>query len=577
MRKTKIICTIGPATDNDKSIEKLLDGGMNIARLNFSHGTHESHKGTIDRLKKARKKKKTPLAIMLDTKGPEVRTAVLPDEGISVNTGDKITLVPEEFAKKGEIPVNYPGLPEDVKAGDSILIDDGTLALSILSLDGPRIFCQVENSGLIESRKGVNVPGVALSLPILSEKDKGDLLFGIKEEVDYIAASFVRNDTDVLTIRRLLDENGGKDIKIISKIENGEGVECIDHILALSDGVMVARGDLGVEVNFEDVPFIQKEIIRKGKAVGKPIIIATQMLDSMINNPRPTRAEVSDISNAIYESASTVMLSGETAKGKYPFNCLDVMRRTVEASEDKIDYKRRFFAAGSYPGDITHAVTVAAVTTAYTLDANAIIVLTKSGRTAISISRLRPSIPIVTITPSQSAYEKLAMNWGVIPLLLEMKADFEGLIEGAKIKAKEAGIVKDGDLIVIVAGVPVGLSGFTNSLRIDTIGDVIARGKGSHKGTATGRACVCRTAQEGAEKFCEGDILICPGSPIDMVPVMKKAAGIVLEYKDDYEHALAAAMALEVPLLTEAAGVMEIIKDGHPLRIDGDKGLIYRS
>lgn len=577
MRKTKIICTIGPATDREDSIAKLIDMGMAVSRLNFSHGTHQSHGETIERLKKIRQEKKTALAIMLDTKGPEVRTAQLPEGGVAVEPGAEVVLTPEAYAQEGEIPINYENLPSDVTAGDPILIDDGILGLTVIAVDGPRIRCRVDNPGVIESRKGINVPGVNLTMPILSEKDSGDILFGIEQGVDYIAASFVRNETDVLTIRHLLDNNGGEEIKIISKIENGEGVENIDEILALSDGVMVARGDLGVEVSYEDVPFIQKEIIRKAREASKPVIIATQMLDSMIVNPRPTRAEVSDISNAIYESTSAVMLSGETAKGKYPFECLKVMARTVEASEEKIDYPLRFFATRSTRStDITQAVTVAAVTTAYNLDANAILVLTKSGRTAQSISRLRPSIPIVTITPSQSAYQKLAMNWGVIPLLLDMKADFEELIGGAKAKAKEAGIVKDGDLIVVVAGVPVGLSGFTNSLRIDTVGDVIARGTGCLKGAASGRACLCRTPKEGTVKFREGDILVSPSSPIEMIPLMKKASGIILEGKDEYEHALAAGMALDIPVITQAAGVLEIVKDGSPIRMDGEKGLVYR-
>ncbi len=333
-----------------------------------------------------------------------------------------------------------------------------------------RIRCRVENAGLIESHKGINVPGVSLSMPILSEKDRSDILFGIEQDVDYIAASFVRNEEDVKTIRALLDGNGGEDIRIIAKIENREGVDNIDAILALADSVMVARGDLGVEVSYEDVPFIQKEIIRKARDAGKPVIIATQMLDSMIHNPRPTRAEVSDISNAIYESASVVMLSGETAKGLYPFECLNVMRRTVEASEEKIDYERRFFASGSeHTGDITGAVTVAAVTTAYSLAANAILVLTKSGRTASSISRLRPSIPIVTITPDEKAFHRLSLIWGVGPLHLEMKRDFEELIRGALDKALETDHLGKGDIAVIVAGVPVGLTGQTNSLRIEKV------------------------------------------------------------------------------------------------------------
>lgn len=577
MKRSKIICTIGPATDDIDSMENLLKGGMNVSRLNFSHGTHQSHGETIARLKTVREKLNLPLAIMLDTRGPEVRTGALDSAGIAVEEGEEITLVFEDLCGEGDIPVNYRKLSDDVSVGNRILIDDGIIALTVLQIKDSRIICRVDNAGTIESYKGVNVPGANLSLPILSDKDRKDILFGIEQEVDYIAASFVRDEGDVLSIRHLLDQNKGENIRIISKIENAEGVENIDEILALSDGVMVARGDLGVEVSFEDVPFIQKEIIKKAINEGKPVIIATQMLDSMIHNPRPTRAEVSDISNAIYESASAVMLSGETAKGKFPFECLRVMRRTVEASEEKINYRQRFFAQQeSQSGDITHAVTVAAVTTAYNLDADAILVLTKSGRTAQTISMLRPSIPIVTITPSPSTYQKLSMNWGIIPLLLDNMENFEDLIKSATEKAKDAGIVKDGNLIILVAGVPVGHSGFTNTLRIETVGDVIARGVGYLKGNASGRACLCRTPKEAEGKFREGDILVCPSTPIEMVSLMKKASGIIVEKKDENQHGLAAGMALDIPIITEAAGVMEVIKDGNPLRIDGEQGLIYR-
>ena len=576
MRKTKIICTVGPATDDVKVLKQLVKMGMNVARLNFSHGNHEEHQIRIDAIKKIREELAQPVAILLDTKGPEIRTREIPG-GRKVELGEEIVLTTSpEVISDGRIPLSYRNLTEDMAGVSSILIDDGTIELEVLEVKGDDIRCRVMNHGVIESRKGVNVPGAVLKMPILSKNDKEDIIFGIKNEVDFIAASFVRSEKDVLSIRRLLDENGGKDIMIIAKIENGEGVDNIDQILALSDGVMVARGDLGVEVSYDQVPFIQKEIVRKSLAKSKPAIIATQMLDSMIENPRPTRAEVSDVYNAIFEAASTIMLSGETAMGEYPLECFEVMDRTACSSEARVDYRQRFFASqAAHVNSVTGAITNAAVTTAYNLDADAIIVLTTSGKTAFSISRLRPAVPIITITPRKKVYNQMALNWGVIPFVSDMKESFEAMVQEALDIAKRSGVVKDGDLIVMVAGVPVGIAGRTNSIRIETIGDVIGRGRGLVKGRVSGRTCICRTASEGRDVFQDGDILVVSNTDKEYLSLMKRAGGIILENQDSNEYAETVGAARDIPVVAEVTNALHFLKHGRIITLDGDHGLIF--
>ena len=576
MRKTKIICTAGPATDDEKILRELIRRGMNVARLNFSHGTHEEHKLRIDTIKRLREELGKPVAIMLDTKGPEIRTREIPG-GREVKLGEEIILTTLQTPPEdGRISLSYEGLTGDMDGVSTILIDDGTIELEVLDVGPTDIKCRVLNSGVIESRKGVNVPGAVLKMPILSQKDREDILFGIANDVDYIAASFVRSEKDVLSIRHLLDENGGKNIMIVSKIENGEGVDNVDEIITLSDGVMVARGDLGVEVSYDIVPFIQKEIVGKSIAKAKPAIIATQMLDSMITNPRPTRAEVSDIYNAIYESASTIMLSGETAKGDYPLECFNVMDRTAVSSEERINYQNRFFASQAvHVNSVTGAVTNAAVTTAYNLDADAIIVLTTSGKTAFSIARLRPAVPIITITPSRKVYNQLSLNWGIIPFVIDMEEDFEVLIKEAMETAKNSGIVSDGDLVVIVAGMPVGIFGRTNSIRIETVGDVIGRGRGVVPGRACARTCICRTASEGRQVFQDGDILVISSTGREYLPLMKRSGGIVLENPDTHEHAETLGVALDIPVISEVSNALSFLKHGKIITLDGENGLIY--
>ncbi|MDA3899825.1 MAG: pyruvate kinase [Spirochaetes bacterium] len=471
MRKTKVICTIGPATETPEILEQLILGGMNVARLNLSHGSQKEHGPKIDAIIRLREKLGKAVAILLDTRGPEVRVGTMRDGGVEIEADTIIELTTENcIGDKKRIPVNYPGLPADIRMCKEILIDDGSIQLEVLAVEKSVIRCKVLNAGIIKTHKGVNVPGAKLTLPVLSDNDMNDIVFGIQRGIDYVAVSFTRRGADIREIRSFLDASGGTDVMIIAKIENSEGVENVKEILEYADGVMVARGDLGVEVSYEQVPFIQKDIIALSLLLGKPAIVATQMLDSMIVNPRPTRAEVSDIYNAVNEECSAIMLSGETAAGKYPLPCLNVMCRTAEYSEDRIDYKTRFFAFREPHKEIvTGAVTNAAVTTAWNIDAGAIIVLTVSGSTAFFISRLRPSIPIIAITPNKKVYYQLALNWGICSFQSEMYDDFEIMLKNAIDITRASGIVENGREVVIVAGIPVGKRGSTNCIRVETI------------------------------------------------------------------------------------------------------------
>lgn len=569
---------MGPAVSSRDTMKKLILNGMNVSRLNFSHASHEDHKAQIDILKELRKELKQPLAILLDTKGPEIRTLQLENGNREVKENDRVIITPDKKKNTGDyIPVSYSRIAHDLGIKKTILVDDGRIELEVEKVIKEDIHCRVVNNGRIGSRKGINIPGARIMLPAISEKDRKDILFGIENNVEYIAASFVRNQDDILAIRRLLDENGGEDILIIAKIENEEGVENMDSILALSDGVMVARGDLSVETSYEKVPLIQKQIITKSLALNKPAIIATQMLESMIESPRATRAEISDVANAIYDSASTVMLSGETAMGEYPVQCLETMDKTARTIENNLDYKQRYLSraySGKPSQTVTHAVTEAAVATAYNINADAILCLTKTGRTAFSVSSLRSGIPIIAATPSEKVYHQLALNWGIIPILSTIENDFYTLVKETMAQAKERGILKDGDQVVIAAGLPMGYSGMTNMIQIETVGDVIVRGKCLVGGKALGRVCVCRTAVEAAALFQDGDILVVTKTTEEMLPLIKRSSGIILSESDTNHYAKTLGQALDIPVVCQAGGAMEIIRNGTMISLDGDKGLI---
>lgn len=470
MRKTKIICTIGPASNTKEMISKLVDDGMNVARLNFSHGTHESHLETINTIKEVRKEKRKPIAILLDTKGPEIRIKKFENpKGIYLNTDEEFILTTKDIeGTKKEVSITYKNLYKDVSVGQTILIDDGRICLKIKEISNEDIICKVLTGGLLTDNKGVNVPHVHIKMPYLSEKDKSDILFGIQNEVDFIAASFVRNKQDIIDLRAFLNRYECKHIKIISKIENLEGIENIDSILEMSDGLMIARGDMGVEVEYEKIPGIQKNFIKKCQELGKIVITATQMLESMTTSIMPTRAEITDVANAVFDGTSAVMLSGETAAGKHPDLVLKTMVKIINQAEednikyfDDIDYKNIHTR--------TNAICDAACITARDIKAKAIVAITKSGETARLVSKYRPKEMIIATTPYYHSYYQLALSWGVLPVLTPVQKTENGLINGAIESIKEEGILKEMDTIVLTAGLPLDISGTTNLLKVLTI------------------------------------------------------------------------------------------------------------
>ena len=477
MRKTKIVCTLGPATDREGVLRQMILAGMNVARFNFSHGTHEEHKKRYDEVDRLRTRYDLPIATLLDTKGPEIRTMNFKEGSVILKEGQEFFLTTKEIEGTEEgCSVTYADLPHDVKVGAPILIDDGLIAMEVIHKTDTTVYCKVKNGGKVSNHKGINLPGTEISMPFMSDRDKSDLLFGIENDFDFVAASFTRTADDIREMRQFLADNGGKDIRIIAKIENAQGVENIDEIIAVSDGIMVARGDMGVEIPNEEVPVIQKVIIKKVYEAGKIVITATQMLDSMMHNPRPTRAETTDVANAIYDGTSAVMLSGETAAGAYPVESLQTMIRIAERIEEDINYRQRFRHIDfNEHDDITAAISHASVMLAHDMGARAIITVTKSGFTARMISRFRPAFPIIGFTPDRKSWRQMNLSWGVTPLMLELKNDTMELLNSAAITARNRGYVENGDITVITAGVPIGNVGTTNMVKVHTIGDTVTR------------------------------------------------------------------------------------------------------
>ena len=471
MTKTKIICTLGPATDQPGILDALIQEGMSVARFNFSHGNYEEHEKRLKELREARTRFQKPIAALLDTKGPEIRVK-------SFKTG-KVELQPDQLFRlcsgevegnEEQVSITCQDLYKDVAVGKRILLDDGLIAMQVEAIEGKDIICRVINGGFVSNNKGVNVPEVHLSLPYVSEKDRQDILFGIEKDFDFVAASFVRCADDVLQIRRILDENGGKSIEIISKIENREGVDNIDEIIEASNGIMIARGDMGVEIASEEVPVIQKMIIKKVYEAGKKVITATQMLDSMMKNPRPTRAETTDVANAIYDGTSAIMLSGGTAAGKYPVEALQTMVRIATRTEQDIDYRKRFFGYDHKAStNITDAICHATCTTAHDLNASAILTVTKTGTSARMISRYRPGCQIIGCTMDEKVGRQLNLSWGVRPLLIMEESDVIELFNHSVSNARDYGFLKPGELVVITSGVPLGMAGTTNMIKVQTV------------------------------------------------------------------------------------------------------------
>lgn len=472
MQRTKMVFTIGPASDSEETLTRLVEIGMNVTRLNFSHGTHEDHKVKMDLIKGIRQKTKKSVAIMLDIKGPKIRTHNFNGDKIAIEKGQKFTFscAGEILGDKEKCSVSYDNLCNDVKAGDTLLVDDGLLEFKINSVEGTEIHCTAINSGYISNHKGINVPNVSIGLPAVTEKDESDLIFGCEQEVDIVAASFIRKAADVLDVRRILDAHGGKDILIIAKIETQEGVDNIDDIIKVADGIMVARGDMGVEIPLQKVPIIQKMIIKKCNTAGKPVITATQMLDSMIRNPRPTRAEASDIANAIFDGTDAIMLSGESANGDYPLEAALTMSNIAVEAESNIDYTAALNERKEeHLQNISNAISLATCITAAELGVSAIITATQSGHTAKMVSKYRPSCPIIAVTPNKPVARRLALNFGLQTIVSKKLTSTDELMEDAVEKCLTAGYIKKGDVVIIAAGIPVGESGTTNMMKIQEV------------------------------------------------------------------------------------------------------------
>ncbi|HEY8363772.1 MAG TPA: pyruvate kinase [Tissierellaceae bacterium] len=579
MKKTKIVGTIGPASESEEVLKELFLNGLDVCRLNFSHGSHEEHKKRIDTIKKVRQELNLPIAIMLDTKGPEIRIGDFKDGIVEIEEGDIFTLTTRDIlGDKNIVSVSYKGLPNDVKIGTKILIDDGLVELEVMEIiDGTDIKCRALNSGTLKNRKGVNVPNVKINLPAVTEKDINDIIFGIENEVDFIAASFVRKASDVLEIRKILEENGGDYIEIIAKIENQEGVDNIDEILAVADGIMVARGDLGVEIQTEEIPIVQKELIKKANLAGKPVITATQMLDSMIRNPRPTRAEVTDVANAILDGSSAIMLSGETAAGKYPVEAVKTMYNIAVRTEASLDYNailRSKFSIAEV--STTNAISKATCTTAMDLGASAIITATSSGYTSKAISKFRPKAPIIAATTSEKVMRKLSIVWGVYPVLAPYSNSTDEVIDYSIQAAMENNYVKEGDLVVVTAGIPVGISGSTNLIKVHTIGKVLVKGMGIGNKSTLGKVCIINSFEELETKFKDGDIIVCKFTDKEMVKYIERASAVITEQGGLTSHAAIVGLNLNKPTIVGAEGATTVLKDGDLVTVDCITGRVYK-
>ena len=580
MRKTKIICTLGPSTDKDGVLRELIANGMNVARFNFSHGSHEEHKGRLDLLKSLREELGKPVAALLDTKGPEIRLKDFKNGTEMLEAGQTFTLTTRDVEGTKEIcSITYKDLPQDVAPGGTIMLDDGLIKLQIQTVNDTDIVCTVLNNGKIKNKKGVNVPGVHLSMPYMSQRDKDDIIFGIEQGFDFIAASFVRTAQDVYEIRNLLNEYDSN-IRIIAKIENREGVNNIDSILAAADAVMVARGDLGVEIDFTELPGIQKTIIDRSFSFGKPIVTATQMLDSMMVNPRPTRAEISDVANAIYDGTSAIMLSGETAAGAYPVEALKTMSAIAERTEQE-GFHLRGRMMDSNPGKISvsDATAHAACLTARDVNAAAIVTVSESGTTARLLSKYRPQQPIIACVMREQVQRQLSLSWGITPLMMSLAHSTDELIEMSTALAKENGYLHNGELAVVTAGVPVGVSGTTNMIKIHMVGNCLATGVGvgpENNDVASGKACVCRTMDEVRAKFKPGMVLVVPSTSNEMLSFVRDAAALVVEEPGLNSHAAIAGKALLKPTVVGAAGATSHIRDGLMVAVDCAHGSVQR-
>lgn len=575
LKKTKIVCTIGPASESIETLKTLISSGMDVCRLNFSHGSHEEHQIRIDRIKEARKDLGASTAILLDTKGPEIRTGKFDQPEIELVEGQTFMIKMDEVVGTREYcSVSYKGLANDVSVGNTILIDDGLIELTVETIEGNDIITRVENGGIIKNNKGVNVPNVKINLPAITEKDRGDILFGIQNEIDFIAASFVRKASDVMAIREILEENNAEHIQIIAKIENQEGVDNIDEILQVSDGIMVARGDLGVEIPTEEIPIVQKKLIKKSNLLTKPVITATQMLDSMIRNPRPTRAEVTDVANAIYDGTDAIMLSGETAAGKYPIDALETMARIARRTEGTLDYQRILAERQSQRAvTITNAISHATCTLAIDVEADAIITATTSGYTAKAVSSYRPKAQIIASVNQEYVQRQLSLVWGVETVLGQSVESTDQMFDQSVSLALDKGYVRSGDKVVITAGVPVGEVGTTNLIKVHLVSDIIAHGTGIGNENITG---IARIMEYPSDEFAKGEIFVAKFTDIDYIDKIQEAIAIVVEEGGLTSHAAIVGVSLGIPVIVGAEGILSKLTSGEEITLDIQRGTVYR-
>ena len=577
---TKIVATLGPASNKTEIIELLAKAGMNVVRINFSHGDYKTHGEIIKAVKTVREKLKIPLPILLDTKGPEIRIGRFAlDKKVYLAQGNKFTLTTNNIdGDEKHVSVTYKDLPKDLKKGGRVLIDDGLIELKVLDLTETDIICEVINSGFLGSCKGINIPDVYVNLPSLTEKDEKDILFGIENGIDFIAASFIRTAEDVVKIKEILKNNHGEYIKVIAKIECRDGVNNIDSILEVSDGIMVARGDLGVEIPPEEVPLVQKLLIKKANEKGKEVITATQMLESMVNNLRPTRAEANDVANSILDGSSAIMLSGETAQGKYPVESVKMMARIAYKTESSVDYHKELLSSyKNFRSNITNSISFATCTIARDLKVACIATVTNSGFTARMLSKFRPVCPILAITPNEHVWRQLSLTWGCLPILSDKININDGTFSIAVEKSMETGLAKSGDAIVIAAGIPVGVSGATNTLKVQIVGDVLAKGQGIGNKVVSGRACVIKVFEQARNCFKDGDIIVTPEINDDLLPFIKKSSGVVVGSweNDDNKQAKVVADLLDIPVIVCNESVVEIIPDWISITLDSIKGIVY--
>ena len=579
MKKTKIVCTIGPASESVETLVKLINAGMNVARLNFSHGDFEEHGARIVNIREASKITGKMCAILLDTKGPEIRTNNMKDGIVSLIAGETVRIsMTEVEGTKDNFSITYPELINDVVVGNHILLDDGLIDLEVTEIDreNNEIVTLIKNSGILKNKKGVNLPGIKTNFPGITQKDTEDIIFGIENDVDFIAASFVRRASDVLAITEILEKHNATHIQIIPKIENQEGLDNIDEILKVSQGLMVARGDLGVEIPTEEVPIAQKMLIKKCNALGKPVITATQMLDSMQRNPRPTRAEAGDVANAIFDGTDAVMLSGETAAGDYPVEAVTTMATIAIRTEEAIVGQDAFALKAYSNTDMAEAIGQSVGHTARNLNIQTIVAATESGHTARMISKYRPKSHIVAVTFSERQRRGLALSWGVYPFVTEKPDSTDEMMELAAKVAKEEKFAKEGDLIIITAGVPVGERGTTNLMKIQLIGTKLTSGQGIGDKSVIGKAVVALSAEEAIAKATEDCILVLKNSDKDYTPAFEKAAAVIVEAGGLTSHAAVVGIAKGIPVIVGAENATSLVQDNELITIDSRRGIIYR-